>query len=99
MFVFTSMLITATWFLSRLLWDFVLRPGWRHEPARARRRFVCITVTGVLVAAAGFGFIISTFYGWLPGIIAGACLVPVYLFMAFVLRMLLKDFSVDVDRQ
>lgn len=93
------MLIAATWFLSRLLWDHLLRPSWRHDPARARRRFVAITVSGVLVAAAGFGCIISTFYGWLPGVIAGACLIPIYLFMAFVLRMLLKDFDVDVDRQ
>lgn len=99
MFVFTSMLIAATWFLSRLLWDHVLRRSWRNDPARARRRFIAITVSGVIVAAVGFGFIISTFYGWLPGIIAGACLVPIYLFMAFVLRMLLKDFDVDVDRQ
>ena len=97
MFVFTSLLIAATWFLSRLLWDHVLRPTWRNDPARARMRFACITVTGILVAATGFGLIIGSFYGWLPGLIAGACLVPIYCFIAVVLRLLLRDFDFDVD--
>ncbi|MCW2949298.1 MAG: hypothetical protein JWN41_311 [Thermoleophilia bacterium] len=93
------MIIAATWFLSRLLWDHVLRPSWRGNPAHKRKRFVCITVTGVVVAATGFGVVVSSFYGWLPGIIAGVCVVPIYVFMAFILQMLLKDFDVDIGSQ
>lgn len=97
MFVFSSMLVAATWFLSRLLWDHVLRRSWRGRPERRRRRFVCITVTGVVVAASGFGGIIGALYGVVPGAIAAAALVPVYCFMAVALRILLQSFDVDVN--
>jgi hypothetical protein len=93
MFVFSSVIIVATWFLARLLWDHVLRPTWHGDPRRSRVRFACITSTGVLIAATGFGAVIGSIYGWAPGVAAGAVLVPVYCFMAVVLRMLLQAFS------
>ena len=92
-FIFSSILIAATWFLARLLWDHVLRPGWRDRPDRARVRFACITATGASVAIGGFGGIIGALYGAVPGLVAAAALLPVYCFLAVVLRMLLASFA------
>ena len=86
------MLVAATWFLARLGWD-LARPQWRTRPELARRRFAAITATGVVVAAAGFGGMVASVYGTVPGLVAAACLVPVYVFMAVVLRMLLTSFA------
>jgi hypothetical protein len=93
MFVFTSGLIAATWFLARLAWDHLLRPGWRDRPDRARRRFVAITATGATVAVGGFGTVIGSIYGLVPGLAAAAALLPIYCFIAVVLRMLLRSFD------
>lgn len=94
MFVFSSVLIAATWFIARLGWD-AARPQWRARPDRARRRFVAITATGALAACVGFGAVIGSIYGVVPGLAAAAVLVPVYVFMATVLRMLLGAFDDD----
>ncbi|MCW2921888.1 MAG: hypothetical protein JWL76_1762 [Thermoleophilia bacterium] len=91
-FVFTSVLIAATWFLARLGWDRA-RPDWRTRPDRARRRFVAITATGAIVAIGGFGAIIGALYGLVPGLVAAAALLPVYVFIASVLRMILSSFD------
>ena len=93
------MLVAATWFLSRLLWDHVLRRSWRDRPERRRVRFACITITGVLVAATGFGAVIWSIYGMVAGIASAAVLVPIYCFMAVALRLLLQSFDVDVDHR
>lgn len=90
-FVFTSVLIAATWFLARLGWDRA-RPEWRTRPDRARTRFVAITSTGAVIALGGFGAIIGSLYGLVPGLAAAAALLPVYCFVAFILRMLLASF-------
>lgn len=92
MFVFSSILIVATWFLARLGWDAV-RPGWRRRPERARRRFVAITATGALLGAGGFGLAVGSQFGLVPGASAAAALLPVYAFIATVLRMLLTSFE------
>lgn len=92
MFVFSSILIVATWFLARLAWD-AARPAWRARPDRQRLRFVAITVTGALVAAGGFGTMVGLHFGLLPGIVAAVALLPVYAFIATVLRMLLRSFE------
>lgn len=92
MFVFSSILIVATWFVSRLAWD-LARPEWRRRPDRSRRRFAAITATGAIVAIAGFSTIVGATYGLIPGLAAGAALLPVYVFMAVVLRLLLGSFS------
>ncbi|MCW2926432.1 MAG: hypothetical protein JWM86_400 [Thermoleophilia bacterium] len=94
MFIFSSILVAATWFISRLAWD-AARPAWRAREDRRRRRFAVITATGAIVAAAGFGGIIGALYGATPGLIAAACLVPVYVFIAVVLAMLLSAFDVE----
>src|SRR4051794_30440012 len=93
MFVFSSVLIAATWFLSQLAWDRLLRPGWRARPDRARRRFIAITATGAVVAIGGFGAIVGALYGLVPGVSAAIALLPVYCFIAVVLRMLLSSFD------
>lgn len=94
MFVFSSILIAATWFLSRLAWD-MLRPAWRSRADRQRRRFACITATGAAVAVAGFGLVVGSLHGPVAGLAAAAVLLPVYCFMAIVLRMLLSSFEVE----
>lgn len=91
-FVFSSVLIAATWFLARLGWDRA-RPAWRTRPERARARFVAITATGAAFAVGGFGAIVGSIYGLVPGLGAAAALLPVYVFIAFVLRMLLASFD------
>lgn len=88
------MLVAATWFLARLGWDRAI-PSWRARPERQRHRFALITGTGALVSAAGFGGIIGSIYGAVPGLVAGICLVPVYVFFAVVLSVLLRAFEVD----
>jgi hypothetical protein len=93
-FVFSSVLIAATWFLARLGWDRA-RPDWRTRPERARRRFVAITATGATIALGGFGAIIGALYGLVPGIVAAAALLPIYCFIAVVLRMLLSSLHWD----
>lgn len=92
MFVFSSVLIAATWFVARVCWD-LARPQWRLRPDRARRRFVAVTASGALVACAGFGLVVGSIYGVVPGLAAAAVLLPVYVFMATVLRMLLRAFA------
>lgn len=92
MFVFSSVLIAATWFLSRLAWD-LARPTWRTRPDRVRRRFAAITATGALAACVGFAVVVGSIYGTVPGVVAGVALLPVYVFMAVVLRMLLRAFA------
>ncbi len=92
MFVFSSVLIVATWFLARVAWD-RLRPEWRTRPDRQRRRFVVITATGAAVAVAGFGTAVGLTFGAVPGIVAAIALLPVYCFIAGVLRMLLASFE------
>lgn len=91
-FVFGSILIAATWFLARIGWD-VARPGWRTRPERARVRFAAITATGATIALGGFGTIVGVTYGLVPGVAAAAALLPVYVFVAVVLRMLLTSFD------
>jgi hypothetical protein len=98
-FIFSALVIAATWFLARLLWDFVLRPSWRGNAVRQRLRFICITATGALVAVASFGAIVGSLYGLVPGLVAAGCLLPIYCFMAVVLRMLLNSFSPYPDDQ
>lgn len=98
MFVFSSILIVATWFMARLCWD-LARPEWRGRPDRARRRFVAITTTGAAVAVGGFGAVIGSIYGLVPGLSAAAALLPIYIFMCVVLRMLLGSFSGGWDER
>ena len=76
-----------------LLWDRALRPRWRNE--RPRLRFAAITSTGCLFAVSGFGLMVASFYGPVAGVIAAACLAPVYTFIAVVLRVLLRSFDVE----
>ena len=76
-----------------LLWDRVLRPDWREQ--RPRLRYGLVTATGCLLAAAGFGAMVSSFYGPLPGLIAAACIAPVYVFIAVVLRVILRSFDAE----
>lgn len=97
MFVFSSILIVATWFLARLLWDHLLRPSWRNAPGKRRQRFLCITLTGGAIAVTAFGVVVAALYGSVAGIVAATVLAPVYGFIAVVLRMLLQSFDVDVD--
>lgn len=97
MFVFSSILIVATWFVSRIAWDHLLRRSWRHDPRRRRLRFTCITATGCALALAGFGSVVGALYGAIAGVVAAAALAPAYVFIAIVLRMLLRSFDVDVD--
>ena len=92
MFVFSSALIAATWFLARLGWD-AARPDWRSRPERQRMRFVAITATGAAVAIGGFGAVVGVTYGAVAGVAAAAALAPVYVFIAVVLRMLLASFA------
>jgi hypothetical protein len=91
-FVFSSILVAASWFLSMLAWDRA-RPSWRAR--RPRLRYGLITATGCGIACAGFGFMVGQFHGALAGIIAAACLAPVYVFIAVVLRVLLRSFDVE----
>jgi hypothetical protein len=95
MFVFSSGLIAATWFLAKLAWDHLLRPSWRDRPDRARRRFIAITATGAAVAVGGFGAVVGTIYGLVPGVVAAAALLPIYCFISIVLRMLLSSFDLE----
>lgn len=92
MFVFSSVLIAATWFVARLCWD-AARPQWRSRPELAHKRFVAVTASGALVACTGFGLVVGSIYGVVPGLAAAAVLLPVYAFMATVLRMLLRSFA------
>ena len=94
MFVFSSILVVASWFLAMLAWD-RLRPAWKA--ARPRLRYGLITATGCVLATSLFGVMVAQFYGPLAGAIAAACLAPVYVFIAVVLRILLRSFDVPVD--
>ena len=91
-FVFSSILVAASWFLSMLAWDRA-RPAWRER--RPRLRYGAITATGCAVACTCFGLMVGSFYGALPGVIAAVCLAPVYVFIAVVLRVLLRSFDVE----
>jgi len=93
-FVFSSILIAATWFVARLLWDHVLRRSWRGSPRHARVRFVCVTATGAALAVGGFGGVVGAIYGLVPGLAAAGALLPVYCFIAVVLRLVLTAFDV-----
>jgi len=76
-----------------LLWDRLLRPQWREQ--RPRLRYGLITATGCLLAAAGFGAMVASFHGPVAGLVAAACLMPVYVFIAVVLRVILRSFNVE----
>jgi hypothetical protein len=91
-FVFSSLLVVASWFLAMFAWDRV-RPTWRER--RPRLRYGVITATGCALAAALFGVMVAQFYGALAGLIAAACLAPVYVFIAVVLRILLRSFDIE----
>src|SRR4051794_9425720 len=97
MFIFSSVLIAATWFMAMLLWDRLLRPGWRDRPDRARRRFACITATGATLAVGGFGAVVGAIFGLVPGLGAAAALLPIYVFISVVLRMLMREFHWDEE--
>jgi beta-glucosidase/6-phospho-beta-glucosidase/beta-galactosidase len=73
----------------------VLRPGWRER--RPRLRYGVITATGCLLGTGIFGLAVSQFYGAKAGLISAVALAPVYVFIAVVLRMLLRSFDMDVD--
>jgi cation transporter-like permease len=94
-FVFSSIFVVASWFLAMLLWDRALRPAWRER--RPGLRYACITATGCALACSGFGVAVGTFYGAKVGVIAAFALAPVYVFIAVVLRVLLRSFDMDVD--
>lgn len=47
------------------------------------------------MACAVFGLMVASFYGALAGMIAAAGLAPVYVFIAIVLRLLLRSFDVE----
>lgn len=93
MFVFSSLIVVSTWFLSRLAWDRLL-PTWRARADRLRRRFALITLTGALVAGAVFGAAVASHFDATAGLVAAAVLIPVYCFIAVVLFVLLDAFDV-----